>query len=445
MLADVTSLDDLLGRISERAKSTPTHRVVFGVAWDESNWDVPVLPTRADLDRAAADHPVVIKRVDGHLWTVNSKTLKRIAANDDLPREQRSRLAEVSADGMLREDDIGLVSPIAAATHKEMRDGVVAAAEYARSLGVACMQDMGSTSLGNTIGGPGRLLHDCLRELDQAGSLGVRVVVSLKPGEVDGQSPEQIAGKFGGKTLSPGPVKLFLDGSIGAQTAAITGEFADSPGNSGLLMWDEGELDPLVTRLHAAGFQLALHAIGDRAIAQALRVIERALELHPRDDHRHRIEHAEIITDEQIAKMAELGVIASMQPNFVGRWQGAGELYDSRLGSRKDALNPMRKILDAGVRLTFGSDGMPFGPLYGIASAMDHTTPAESLSFEEALHAYTATAAFAGRIDDTTGTLKVGKQADVTILSADPADGADVKVEQTLLAGDSSVLSLKLT
>jgi predicted amidohydrolase YtcJ len=155
----------------------------------------------------------------------------------------------------------------------------------------------------------------------------------------------------------------------------------------------------------------------------------------PRQDHRHRIEHAEHVVDAQIARMAELGVIASMQPNFAGRWQGPEGLYEQRFGDRHRLLNPHRKVMEAGVALAFGSDGMPLGPLYGVRSAMNHPEPTQSMTFVEALHAYTLGAAAAGRAEDVIGSLEVGKQADLVVLSGDPETDDTTAVDEVFVGG----------
>ena len=434
-LADARSLDHVLSRVAERVRVYPRDRVILGTAWDESNWAEPEMPTREGIDRVAPHHAVILRRVDGHLWVINSEALCRVAAREDLTDEQRKRLKAVRGDGELREDDISLAAPLAAMRPEQLREGLLAAMRHALSLGATTLQDMGSVTLGDRVSEAPATVFDWLTELDREGELPLRVVAALRLSSLDEDNPGASFEKLRGKMLYPGAVKLFLDGSIGAQTAAISEPFNDDPGNTGRLLWDEGDLERVVERLHVAGLQLALHAIGDRAIRQALDVLGRVLERHPKRDHRHRIEHVEIITAELIEKMSELGVIASMQPNFVGRWHNPGGLYDMRLGDRTGTLNPLRSILDAGIPLAFGSDGMPFDPLYGIRSAMNHPTAEERLGFTQALRAYTLTAAFAGRIDRITGSLEPGKHADVVLLSGDPATRESVTVQQVYLAG----------
>jgi hypothetical protein len=421
-LADARSLDDVLARVAALAKTFPRDRVIFGTSWDESTWPEPAIPTREILDRSAPNHAVTLRRVCGHLWTVNSEALRRIASRDDLTRRERERVEAVRRDGVLREGDIALARPLTTPTRDELLDGLSKAVRHAVSLGATCVHDVGD------VAGP-------LMELDRRGELPLRVVAGRRCDTLD----EDLAGVLRetprGEMIYPGPIKVFVDGAIGSQTAAISEDFADDRGNRGVLLWEDATLEEFVARAHGSALQLALHAIGDRAIRQAIEVFERVLGRQARPDHRHRIEHAEMITGELTRRLAKLAVIASVQPNFVGRWQQPGGLYERRLGRRARRLNPFRSMLRAHVVLAFGSDGMPLDPLYGLVSAMNHPASGERLGFVEALHAYTFVSAFAGRIEHVTGSLEAGKQADVVILSGDPAERTDVRVEEVYVAG----------
>jgi hypothetical protein len=422
ILDDAGSLDEVLALVADYAKSYPRDRVLLGMGWDEGDWPDPRIPERADLDRVAPNHAVVLRRICEHLWVVNSETLRLIAARKDLTPEQRGRLDAVSADGLLREADITLAAPLATPSPGEMSGRLLKATRHALSLGATGVHEFGWT-------------REPIVELDRRGRLPIRVVIGIRPDWLDEATPAEVLAEITGRRVSPGPVKFFLDGSIGAHTAAVSVPFVDDPGNSGQLLWDDAVIEKTLERWHKAGMQLAIHAIGDRAIAQAVDVLARILGRHPRDDHRHRIEHAELATPELADRMASLGVIASMQPNFIGRWQNPGGLYEKRFGARGRRLNPLGTMLRAGVRLAFGSDGMPFGPLFGIGSAMEHPDPAERLTFVEALHAYTFGSAFAGRTERDRGTLDPGKFADVAVLSADPSNGTEARVEETFVGG----------
>lgn len=440
-LGETRSLDELLARVAEASAKLDPARALFGSGWDESTWPAHELPTRERLDRVAPGRAVVLRRVCGHLWAVNSKALERIAARTDLTPKLRERLRAVSADGLLREDDVALARPLAELSPEDHREGLRRAMRHALALGVTAVHDVGDVG-------------DALREMERAETLPIRVVAGFSTSALVGQTFLSVQAAGSGdrqeclsycSRVHPGPVKMFLDGSIGAQTAAISFDFGDDPGNRGTLLFETRDLIEELKPHADAGRDIALHAIGDRAIAQALDAFERLAAERgdsppngtkgtvPFFRGRRRIEHLEIITPALVARMAPLGVIASMQPNFVGRWQRPGGLYEQRFGwERARGLNPFRSILRAGIPLAFGSDCMPMGPIFGIRSATTHPLESERLTFVEALHAYTLAAARAGGIDRLTGSMEPGKDADIVLLSA---DGADAKVSEVFVGG----------
>ncbi len=246
---------------------------------------------------------------------------------------------------------------------------------------------------------------------------------------------------IGSDLLKIGGVKAFCDGALGARTAALSAPFSDDPGNKGMFVHEQSELDEIASRAHEAGMQLAIHAIGDAGIESALQSIESAVKNDPRPDHRHRIEHLELPTRVQLKKMSKLGIIASMQPNFIGEWGGTEGMYVSRIGrARASRNNPFREVLDAKVRLAFGSDCMPMGPLYGVHSAVSAPYPSQRISVHEAITAYTKEAAHASFDEASKGTLAVGKLADFVVLSDDPFDGPErissMGILETIIGGE---------
>ncbi|CDK38534.1 amidohydrolase [Halorubrum sp. AJ67] len=184
------------------------------------------------------------------------------------------------------------------------------------------------------------------------------------------------------------------------------------------------ELRETVAAATDAGFQFTAHAIGDEAIAAVLDAYEEASETDP-GEARHRIEHVELADDEAIERLAETGVVASVQPNFL-KWAGEGGLYEERLGPERTAeTNRYREMLDAGVRLAFGSDGMPMDPLVGVHHAVNAPAEPQRLAVTEALRAYTSGAAYAGFDEDRLGTIEPGKRADFVALDASPWERSD--------------------
>src|SRR2546425_10511181 len=200
------------------------------------------------------------------------------------------------------------------------------------------------------------------------------------------------------------------------------------------------ELRDILAGIHAAGFQSAVHAIGDRAIELVIETIEAVA---PGAGPRHRIEHAELLHPEQIDRMARLGIVASCQPNFVGRWSLPGGMYEKRLGFERNARNnPYREVLSKGVALAFGSDGMPYGPLEGIHAAVNAPFGIQRLTLDQALGAYTIGGSTAAFEEAEKGTLSPGKLGDAVVLEGDPWRDPDrireVRVAMTIVAGHTA-------
>jgi predicted amidohydrolase YtcJ len=241
-----------------------------------------------------------------------------------------------------------------------------------------------------------------------------------------------------GEWLVFGGIKLYLDGSIGARTAALREPYAGTSGERGELHLGADELESSVALIHQRGRQAVLHAIGDRAIEQALAALA-PLGADQVRGRGHRIEHLELVPPDLLDRMADSGAIASMQPNFVWQWQGDGGLYEQRLGrARWRWMNRFRSIVQRGIPLVFGSDCMPLGPLGGITGAVEHPQQIERLSVCEAIHACTRAAAAIAPHGIASGRLAPGDPADFVILDRDPlASGrpAEVRVLATVVGG----------
>jgi hypothetical protein len=295
------------------------------------------------------------------------------------------------------------------------------------------------------------------------------------------------AGAEPGAWLRDGGLKVFLDGSLGARTAALreayrdapagtptdcgagkvghgqTGETSATPTSSvgpsptsdsrhgcvghphprGTLNWGDADVRRLFATAHGAGVQIHAHAIGDAAIDQGLEAYEglaaRAdVEGKGWDGNalRHRFEHFEVHHDDQVPRMAELGVVSSSQPNFVGTWSAAGGMYEERLGAGYRLNNRFQTLKEAGIPLAFGSDGMPPGPLLGLQAAVDHPDPAQRLDPLEAAWHYTAMAAWSLHWEDAVGSLEAGQRADLVVIDAkDLKRPASWRIRETVIDG----------
>ncbi len=214
---------------------------------------------------------------------------------------------------------------------------------------------------------------------------------------------------------------LYIDGTMGARTAALSFEYADCPGTMGSLCLTQQEINDFVLQCYKNNLQLALYTIGDRAIQTALNAHENALYQTGNTGLRHRLEHVELATDSQIEKASELGILFSMQPTYELYWGGPGRMYEQRLGKNYIRTNPFRKIIDQGVVICGGSDSditEPI-PLLGIHAAVNHPVKQHQVSVYEALRMYTCNGAYGIFQENERGTLGVGKLADIVLLDGD--------------------------
>lgn len=427
------SLNEALELVRARVKQTKRAQWVLGRGWDESRWPERRYITKADLDKIAPEHPTVLVRVCGHMLCANSLALQKISVSP--------RPGELDpASGLLREETAWAFLQQLQPSEHQIHEAILAGVKLAHRLGVTAIHDIAK---------PEHIR--AYAALHRAQELQLRVRLTIEAHSLDHLIALGLRTGFGDEFLKLGAIKFFADGSIGARNAALYEPYRDLPPtpslkgsgegprggshNIGTLNYEQSELNHLVKLAHDHGFQIMIHAIGDRAIDAALDALSYA---GATPEHRHRLEHAELLSDSQIARMRELGIIASMQPNFV-QWSGPGGLYETRLGPERDArIDPHRTVLDAGVRLAFGSDGMPFGPLYGIHCAVNAPHPNQRISVEEAIQAYTLDAAYAAFEEQRMGSLELGKLADFIVLSQDPACAKNIKeitIERTYLAG----------
>ncbi len=426
-LTTVQSKAEALTQVKEAARLRNKGEWIIGTGWDESKWeDSAEYLTRDELDRAVPDHPVALRRIDGHLWSVNSKALDVLS----LPTQAVGyETLDGEPTGVLKEQAGEAVEKALEPGVDEFIAGIERAVRIAHRLGVTSVQDAMV----------GRKQITAYRKLHASGRLGVRVAVMPTVDHLDEMIGLGLGVGFGDDTLRLGAVKVFADGSIGAGTAALNGTYRDRPHERGVLMWKKEELEAIVRRACENNVQLAVHAIGDRALDQVLDCFA-AANADAKVELRHRIEHAEMITAEQIERMKRLGLVASMQPNFTGEWGLPGGMYEQRFGREMlERLNTLRSVVDAGVHLALGSDCMPFSPLYGIHWAVNAPFPQQRLTPGEAITAYTKGSAYATFEEHRKGTIATGQLADLVVLDGDPfvetSDIKDISVQYTIFAG----------
>ncbi len=411
--------DHALSLLAEEAVTNP--ELVCGFGFDESAWLEGELLTLPELDCVSKTIPIFVSRRDSHLFVANTPAVKKFApALEDEPlNDENTRLGIFRGElGYKLQREVFLLI-----SEERKEEGVRLACEKALRRGITAIQAME----GGKFFGEGNI------KLIQRLSPTLPQEIIVFPQITDCDAVERMGlPRIGGC--------IMVDGSIGARTAALYKPYSDQAENCGVLYFSDEELFAFTGEANRRDLQIALHAIGDRAIAQTLEAYRRALDDHPRKNHRLRIEHFELGTDEQIEQCAELDMVIAMQPNFERLWGGAQGMYAKRLGQRP--TNRLATIVRAGVVVAGGSDSniTLLDSLLGIASALSHPNPRERLSFSEALALFTENCAYAGFQEDIMGTLEVGKRANITILHQDPQKMtpkqlAEAGVEATVIGG----------
>lgn len=446
-LNDVTSPEEFVRRIAERAKKTPKGEWILGGDWDETKWPGFVLPTKELIDPVTPDNPVFLNRYDGHSAVANSAALKLAgvtAQTPDPPGGAIVRDAQGNPAGDLKDAATDLVyKVIPPFSHDQLIRVVKRALEHAASVGVTSVQNMN----------PDYADIAAYAELLQAGELTTRIYAAPLITQVDDQTKIGIRHAFGGPYLRIGAVKGYADGSLGSRTAYLFEPFSDQPDNHGLL---SDEMQPLslmrdrMMKADAAGLQLCTHAIGDQAISMILDLYAEVVKAHGSADRRLRIEHAQHMAAKDFDRFAQLQVIASVQPYQAiddGRWAEGYIGHD-----RASRTYPFRTFLNHGVQLAFGTDWdiAPLNPMLGLYAAVTRATldgknpkgwfPEQKLTLEESVRAYTMGSAYAEFQEKEKGSITRGKLADMVILSEDifsidPVKIREVKVLKTIVGG----------
>lgn len=409
----VRSADELLG--VARIRAADGEGVVFLQGFDETTWKDPRLPTPEELD-AAVDRPMVIRRADGHVALANEAAIRQ-AGIVDVPGLERAP-GEALA-GVLTQEANSLLCRWAqqSLSEHQIQDLQLRAAGLAASRGVTTVHEM---SMPHDTGE-----RDLTVFLEQRANLPVDTVVVVATMDV-GRMIELGMGSVGGD--------LPVDGSIGARTAAVGAPFADGAGD-GVMYHDEDLLAEFFHGGHAAGLQVGVHAVGDRAIERVLTVWERvyqALDSRERRHfraRRHRIEHFSMATGHQIERAAMLGLAVSVQPTFDLIWGRQGGLYEMRLGEQRAAgMHAVRTMLDRGIEVGAGSDSpvAPLDPWRTVHALETLHDPAQRLSRFEAIRLHTLGSARLGYHDEKKGALAPGFHADLVAYDADPFEVDDV-------------------
>jgi len=443
-LAGAASPAEVVARLRAHADAHPDGWLL-GRGWDHTRWPGGAFPTRHDLDTAFPDRPVWLSRVDGHADWGNAAALRAAGFDPDTPAPLDPEGGQIVRDADGRMTGV-FVDAAAEPVHAAVPP--TSAADTARALTLALDEASrhGLTGL-HEAGVPMDALDLYAAAID-AGRFPLRLTGMIGPDELDAFADAHPGGLVhpSGR-LRANTLKLFADGALGSRGAALLADYADAPGERGLLLYDPADLREIVTRAMRRGLQVATHAIGDAAARAVLDAYEAAIGATGGGPGRHRLEHAQVIADADVARLVRLGVIASVQPTHAtSDWRWAPD----RLGDRWPTAYRLAGLARAGARLALGSDVPvePLCPLRGLRAAVtrrdDDGLPDgseradEALSPRDALAGFTTGAAFAGFAEHEVGRIAVGLRADAAVLTADPLAGglADARVAATLLDGE---------
>ncbi len=439
------SITAMMDAYRKQAQAQPNAAWIRGRGYDDNKLAERRHPNRYDLDAAVPDRPAIVTNASGHMSVVNSKALQLAGIGPATADPQGGHIVRDEhgeATGLLQETAQQLVTQhIPEASAADLREAVRRCCEAYAAAGITSSQDASSSS-GEEIA--------AYQDAREHGELLLRTNLMIRDNLLPHLAALGLRGRFGDNRLRIGPIKFFSDGSLIGRTAAVTEPFANDPrtDNLGLEMMPQEELNERVWLAHRAGFQIATHAIGDRAIGMVLDAYESALARLPRADHRHRVEHCGILRPDLIGRLRDHQFLAVSQPIFVSEY---GDGFLRHLGEERVRLTyPFSTLLDAGITLVFSSDCpvSAFQPLKGIRDAVCELTgsgepyvPAEAITVEEALHAYTVAGAFASFEEQDKGQIAPGMLADFAILQndprkVDPRTIAEIPVTMTIVGGE---------
>ena len=412
-LSGSRSREDALEKVRAHSGSDPA----LAQGFDETLWSDPKLPTRAELDALAPQRPVLLVRADGYVSVVNTAALGA-ATVEGLEGVERDDAGE--ATGRLRGEANAMAQLwyFESLPDRVIQEAQLRAAGLAASRGVTCAHEMAIPDK--------RGRRDVEVLLGHADDLPLDLIIYVADRDLPWVVGDLGQHRIGGD--------LFLDGSVGAHTAALSRPYADAEG-SGTLAYEDDELAEFLHNAHLAGLQSGLHVIGDAAIEQALRVWERVYgTLSTRERRhfrarRHRLEHFEMASDEQVERAGALGLAISIQPAFDATWGHPGGMYERRLGEgRAAAMNPFRTAVTRGLEVGAGSDTpvTPLDPMLAIWALEHHHDPGQRMTRLEAVRLCTIGAARLAHLEKK-GRLEPGAAADLAAFEADPLEVEDVR------------------
>lgn len=441
-----SSIDDVLRLLTERAAQTPKGEWIRAVAFDELALQEQRNPTLAELDSVTSEHPIIITRTPGHIGFTNSMGFARAGITKDTP-DPKGGIYEKDAEGNLTGKLIESVymrfNETAKLTEHELYEAITIAQEHFLKHGITSVHDAGTYD-GDS--------YRVLQLASQQKKLKIRVYAMI--GSLNdcytfttNMMQAGVVTGTGNAFFKVGPAKLFTDGSSTGPTIATREGYTSNSKYKGMLIYTEDEVYEVLGKAHAKGYQITVHAQGDQAIELYLNVVERALQEHPRENHRHRIEHAGIAPKDLQHRMKTLGVIPIINPPFPAQ---AGDIYQQHYGERTNDMYAAKDLLQLGTMCAASSDApvASCNPMIGIHAAVNRQTESgkdfgvkQKVSVMDAVRMYTYNAAYASFDEQIKGSIEVGKLADIIVLTETLSQVPhkqlqNVKVQLTMIDGE---------
>jgi len=430
-LGDIKSYEEFQNVLKNYTKNKKPNDWILGLAYNETNFEDEIkLPNRWELDNICPNNPTFILRHDGHIGFANSLALKLTGIDESsIPPEgsQYRKNKNGQLNGEITEK----------ATRKIILKGFNPLLQNLDKIALSAFQKLASkgiTTLHSIVS------YDTTGDSDDMGTNEIPILKSMQdnilqnwysfvsiknPRKLKRLRKPPLHGGERDSKFKVNAIKLFIDGSLGASTAWMHEPFLDSPENSGLCVYDNmEELYNTMKDAHNLGYQIGVHSIGDKANRELVDLYKRLLAENPKEDHRHRIEHASLLTSDVIIDIKELGLIASIQPPFITTDK---KLAIYRLGEKRAKYTyPIKSLIEAGVICASGSDSPVEDPdvIWGLHALVnrDDFIPEECISIKEALKTYTINGAYSAFEEDIKGSIDVGKLADFVILDKNPLE-----------------------
>ncbi|MDH4005888.1 MAG: amidohydrolase [Gammaproteobacteria bacterium] len=446
-LRDAQTPEEFVQRVGAFAETAEPGEWITGGTWDHTNWGGE-LPRRDWIDSVTQGNPLWISRLDGHMALANSVALKQAGVDADTPDVAGGEIIrdeDGRPTGILKDNAMLLVQEaMPEPTERQLDIYLDAAMRYVAANGVTTVHDMFDNVADGWVG------LETYRRAEARGDLITRIYAVTPLGEWQKLKDDIDRNGRGNEWLKTGGVKGFMDGSLGSHTAAMLEPFTDTPDQSGFLLDSLGNLRAMAVGADAAGLQLNIHAIGDKAIRDLLDIFHDVAQENGERERRFRMEHAQHIHPDDIPRFAVQDVIASMQPYHAiddGRW--AEDVIGSE---RARTTYAFKSLIDSGAHVALGSDWYvaPPNPIEGIYAAVTRQTldgknpdgwvPEQKITVEQALRGYTYEGAYASFEEDRKGMIKIGMLADMVLLDRDltaiPAETIrETKVLKTVVGG----------